>query len=381
MLSNMRYLYRCLAWNLPDQDHHQRFPNLPIPNDPNHIRPIPIGKQADFGEVPIHYRKQVGRQPLERFLQQSGTTSFLILQRNRLVYESYFNGYSANSMVTSFSIAKSLMSMLVGIALQESTLPGLDHPIRELLPEIGPKVSSSLTIRHLLTMTSGLAYDEGVMPWSDDARIYYGLNLRRQALRCQSIEEPGQYYHYNNYNLLLLGLLLEQATGMSVPTYFSRKIWSRLGAESAASWSTDSEASAFSKIESGFNARARDFARLGLLYLNNGRIDNEQLILADWIRQSTSPPEPHEIAHTDRYRNRKTPPLCQWVSSSVGYYKHLWWGYRYDPVQQPDYFAMGILGQFIYVSPASQTVVVRFGKKWGNIDWWPGLFRELLTRL
>ncbi|MFD2933050.1 serine hydrolase domain-containing protein [Spirosoma flavum] len=381
MYTTLSYVYRCIAWNLPNLDDHQRFPKLPVLNNPGLVMPLPVGQPLDLSPVSILYEGKTSRQVLERFLQQSGTASFLILHRNEVVYEKYAGGYTADNIITSLSVSKSLVSALVGIALEEGILPGLDSSILEQLPELSTTISSKLTIRHLLGMSSGLHYYEGVSPWSDDARIYYSLNLRKQLLNCETIESPGKYYHYNNYNLLLLGRLLEKATGMAVPTYFSQKIWSPMGAEQPASWNIDSARSGFAKMESGFNATARDFARFGLLYLNKGRFGNRQIIPEAWVNQSTSQPNFEEFADSTRYMTRRNPPLGQWVDSPVGYYKYLWWGYRNGPHQDPDYFAMGNLGQFIYCSPLHQTVIVRFGKKWGNIDWWPTLFRELSQQI
>jgi CubicO group peptidase (beta-lactamase class C family) len=381
MNTNLLYLYRCIAWNPPDLDDHRRFATRPVLNNPAYTVPLMVGSPLALDSVTVSYQSHKSQQLLESFLHQSGTRSFLILHRNELVYEKYFNGYTANSIVTSFSIANALVSALVGIAVDDGILPDLDAPILDQLPELATRVSPKLTIRHLLCMSSGLNYQEGNRPWSDDIRIYYGPELRQQLLRCETIEPPGRYYHYNKYNVLLLGRLLEKAAGMPVATYFSQKIWSQIGAEHAASWSIDSVASGFTKMDSGFNTTTRDFARFGQLYLNKGRVANRQVIPEAWITQSTSPPMFDEFADPLRYKSRHNPPLGQWVSSPVGYYKYLWWGYRNGPHEESDYFAMGHLGQFVYCSPLHDMVIVRFGQKWGNIDWWPTLFRELILNV
>lgn len=381
MGTNLSYLYRCIAWNLPNLDDHRRFPKQLIPNDPERLMPLSPGSPLAVGPVTITYQQKATQQPLESFLQQSGTTSFLVIHQNKLVYENYFDGYTGNSVVSSLSVTHALVSALVGIALKEGALPGLDSPVLAQLPELANQISPALTIRHLLCMSSGLLYREGRMPWSDEARIQHSPDLRQQLLQCESIEPPGRYYHYNNYNLLLLGRLLEKATGMSVPDYCSQKLWSLMGTEQPASWNTDRIHAGFAKMDTGFNATARDFARFGLLYLNQGRVANQQLIPEAWIKQSTSTPLFDELADYQRYMSRDKPPLGQWVSSPIGYYKYLWWGYHNGPHQEPDFFALGDLGQFIYCSPLHETVIVRFGKRWGNIDWWPVLFRQLIAKM
>lgn len=343
--------------------------------------PLPEGPPLRVGPVSITHRQKVVQQPLEAFLQQSGTTSFLVIHRNKLVYEHYFDGYTANSIVTSLSITHALVSALVGIALNEGALPGLDGAVLPLLPELENRISPALTIRHLLCMSSGLMYQEGRMPWADEARIQYGLDLLQQLLQCESIEPTGRYYHYNTYNLLILGRLLEKATGMTVPKYCAQKLWGRLGAERPASWNLDSVKAGFPKMNNGFNATARDFARFGLLYLNQGRFEGQQIIPEAWVRKSTSIPSFNEAADCQRYMSRNKPPLGQWVSSPIGYYNYLWWGQRNGPHQESDFFALGDHGQFIYCSPLHDTVMVRFGKRWGHIDWWPALFKELIASL
>ena len=381
MDTNLSYIYRCIAWSLPNLTDHRRFPTQPVPNNPERLMPLPPGSPLVVGPVTITHQQKSSQQPLESFLQQSGTTSFLIIHRNKLIYENYFDGYTANNVVTSLSVTHALVSALVGIALSEGVLPGLDSPVLAQLPELANHISPALTIRHLLCMSSGLLYREGGMPWCDEARIQYSSDLRQQLLQCESIEPSGRYYHYNAYNLLLLGRLLENATGLTVPDYCSQKLWSRMGTEQPASWNIDSNSSGFAKLDTGFNATARDFARFGLLYLNQGQFENQQIVPEAWIKQSTSTPLFDEAADYKRYLSRDKPPLGQWISSPIGYYKYLWWGYHNGPHQEADFFALGDRGQFIYCSPLHETVIVRFGKRWGNIDWWPVLFRELIAKM
>ncbi len=148
----------------------------------------------------------------------------------------------------------------------------MDDPITKYIPELEDKDLrySAITIGNLLSMATGLRYAEEGTPFRDDTKTYYNDNLRAVALTAVIEEEPSKTFHYNNYNFLLLGIILERATGMPVTKHLEEKLWKPLGMEGPASWSLDSEASGFEKMESGINARAIDFAKFGRLYLNNG---------------------------------------------------------------------------------------------------------------
>ena len=233
----------------------------------------------------------VTRASFDELLASTETTAFLIIKDDRLIYENYFNGYERDSINTSFSVAKSFVSALVGISIDEGLIDSVDDPITKYIPELQNKDSrySAITIKHLLSMSSGLRYVEEETPFSDDTKTYYDPNLRAIALSAVIEGEPGRRFHYNNYNYLLLGIILERATGMPVAKYMEEKLWKPLGMEAPASWSLDSETNGFEKMESGINARAIDFAKFGRLYLNNGSNWNgEQTISEKWVSTSTS---------------------------------------------------------------------------------------------
>jgi CubicO group peptidase (beta-lactamase class C family) len=140
-------------------------------------------------------------------------------------------------------------------------------------------------------MSSGIKYEEGGdLPWSeesDDTKTYYSTDLRELALNCRIEGKPGEYFEYNNYNPLLMGMILERATGMRVSRYLQEKLWKPVGMEADGSWSLDSTSSGFEKMESGVNARARDFARFGMLFAQEGNWEGRQLISRGWVEEST----------------------------------------------------------------------------------------------
>jgi CubicO group peptidase (beta-lactamase class C family) len=305
---------------------------------------------------------------LEEYLDASGTTAFLVIHDDRLLYERYFDGYDESSIHTSFSMAKSFASALVGIAIDEGHINSVNEPITNYIPELLEKDErfESITIRHLLTMSSGIKYEEGGdLPRSeeaDDTKTYYATDLRKLALENSRIEgKPGEYFEYNNYNPLLVGMILERATGMSVSRYLQQKLWKPMGMEADGSWSLDSTKNGFEKMESGVNARARDFARFGMLFAEEGNWEGRQLISRGWVEEST-----RSDTSTDPSQD----------------YQYFWW------VNTPEgetchFSARGKYGQYIYVAPEKDLVIVRLGKEEGEqgYDYWIYLFEELATKL
>jgi CubicO group peptidase (beta-lactamase class C family) len=206
-------------------------------------------------------------------------------------------------------------------------------------------------------MASGIHYAEFPFLNGDDTRTYYDPDLRRLALEHTRIARgPGESFHYNNFHPLLLGMVLERATGVPVAQYLQDRLWQPAGMVGDASWSLDSEASGFEKMESGFNARAEDFARFGLLMLRQGRAGHRSVVPAGWIAGSTAPPAaplPADYYAASGLQSR--PEL---------YYHAMWWGTR-RPGGGHDFSARGNHGQLVHVSPANDVVVVRHGWRYG----------------
>jgi CubicO group peptidase (beta-lactamase class C family) len=299
-------------------------------------------------------------EPLEKFLADTDTTAFLVVHDDALLYEGYFNGYDRQSTQTSFSTAKSFVSALVGIAIREGHIGSVDDPVTEYIPELEGQGMDKVTIRHLLAMSSGLEYSGeggGGGPLGDDAKTYYDPNLRELALTVKPEVEPGTRWEYNNYHPLLLGMILERATDRPVATYLSQKIWRPLGMEADGSWSLDSEASGFEKMESGINARAIDFAKFGRLYLNQGEWNGQQVVPASWVEESTR-------------LDTSTDP--------ADFYQYFWWVDVVRP-ERGRFLARGNYGQFIYVVPDKDLVIVRFGEDWGY-NRWPELLRSIADK-
>lgn len=372
---SFHYLARVILWNESDVNDYKRFPNKIVNNAEstfyfkNDVNEDLISSKFEF--IEYTYKGKTNKiDDLDQFLESTDTTAFIVIKDDVILYEKYFRGFERDSINTSFSAAKSFVSALIGIAIDEGFIDHVDEPITNYIPELRSKGCESITIRHLLTMTSGIKYVEGRLWWGDDAKTYYAPNLRDLAIEETEVsEELEKYFLYNNYHPLLLGLILERATHTSVSEYLEEKIWKPLGMEYSASWSIDSEESEFEKMESGINARSIDYAKFGRLFLNNGQWDSKQVISEEWVEESTK----MDIGNSGDYYGDLNPLVR---------YKYLWWGYSDNGVDY-DFFAAGKYGQFIYVSPKNNVIIVRNGIKVGKIDIfsWPAIFYQVANSI
>ncbi|GAA4288350.1 serine hydrolase [Georgenia daeguensis] len=298
----------------------------------------------------------VGGRSLEDLLEDTGSTAFVVLRDEDVLVEEYLDGSSAEATQTSFSVAKSFLSTLLGVAIDRGEIRSLDDPVTTYVPELADRDErfSEVTLRHLVSMSSGLRYEERGMPWSDDATTYYAPDLRAVALSAEVAGPPGERFHYNNYNPLLTGTVLERATGMPVAEYMAEVLWEPMGAGADASWSIDSPQSGFEKMESGVNARAMDYARFGYLVAHEGAVDGREVVPAAWLQQATA-------------EDTTTDPAAQ--------YQYGWW---VDVEREGRFYAWGNHGQYVYVDPATDVVIVRLGSGYGiDPDAWVEVLRAV----
>jgi CubicO group peptidase (beta-lactamase class C family) len=355
----LEYIYRVQVWQASDAFDWQKFPSHPL-------NPAPTAYHFEKAPDPLVkelFEQLSGAEDWDNFLEENDTQAFIVIQDGKILYESYFNDTQRDSIVTSFSVAKSFTSALIGIALQEGYIKNVNDPITTYLPELAERDPrfKEITIRHLLLMDSGLKY-VGFQPSflnlnNDDNLTSYYTDQRKIALEnTHIIDSPEQYFQYNKYHPQLLGMILERTIGMTVAEYLQTRIWNKLGMEFGGSWSTDSKKSDFEKMETGVNARAIDFAKLGVLFLNGGNWQGNQVISKAWVDESTQPLLPSN--YFEYYP--------EWFASlpGKGYYKYMWWGMAREG-DSYDFTAMGDKGQFIYVSPQKKLVIVRNGIEYG----------------
>jgi CubicO group peptidase (beta-lactamase class C family) len=298
---------------------------------------------------------------LDALLEKTDTQAFLVIQNGNLIYERYFKGQQRDSIVTSYSVAKSFTSALIGIAIQEGYIKSVDDPITDYIPELEERDPrfQEIRIRDLLMMTSGLRFtQEGGLPSTNDGSLTFSFDdLRKLALtETKIVEPPGKTFLYNDYNPILLGIILERTTGKPVANYLQEKIWDPVGMEYDGSWTLDSNEKGFEKMFAGLNARAIDFAKLGRLYLNNGNWNGTQVGPSEWVTLST---QDNGL-----------------IADEKVHYGYYWWVYSCTP-DTMDFTAQGDHGQFIYVSPVKKLIVIRNGEDYGlNPDTmeWPEKF-------
>jgi CubicO group peptidase (beta-lactamase class C family) len=353
------YVFRTITWGESDVgDYLNNFPKRPLVATEE---ALPFPRELDETRVASAFESAFSVDDLDAFLTQTETQSFIVIRDDAVVLERYFNGWQRDSMVTSFSVAKSFVSTLIGIAIEEGAIGSLDDPITRYLPELADRDTrfNAITIHDLLMMASGLEYEES--GWfifnGDDPLTTYHPDQRKLALTNTRIGgKPGESFNYNKYHPQLLGLILERTTGMSVTEWTQSRLWDPLGMEFDGAWTLDSEASGFEKMEAGLNARPIDFAKLGRLFLHDGRSGGRQIVSSEWISRATGvDPANRILALGDRY------------------YALMWW--RLGEDENADFFAVGDHGQYIYVSPSNDIVIVRTGVEYGVASsTWVGAF-------
>jgi CubicO group peptidase (beta-lactamase class C family) len=307
-------------------------------------REIPAGIPA-----PWHFASDYNAHSIEdsllKAIEEYETVAYLIIKDDSIKFEKYWNGYSEKSHSNSFSMAKSIVSILTGIAIKEGRIQSLEQPVSDFIPEFRGTKKATIKIKDLLSMSSGIDFDEDyVNPLAYPAAAYYGTSLKNLTLNYQAKEKPGTIFRYLSGDTQLMALTLQAATGKSLAEYASEKLWKPIGAENTAYWSTDTE-EGIEKAYCCFISNARDFARFGKLYLNKGNWEGSQIVDTSFVEESI---KPAALKDSEGKPNNK--------------YGLSWW-------LLPDYkghnifYARGILGQYIICIPDKKMVIVRLGHK------------------
>lgn len=344
LLFNSCKIGRFFFYNFADIQDHKIFAARPLKNDSTQFSFLSATTPKCPKTITTDKNKEIS---FDTYLESNKTVAFLIIKNDTIQYENYFKGYDKTSIVPSFSMAKSITSILIGCAIDDGLIDSVNEPILKYIPELNNNNCDKITIRHLLQMTSGLKCNENyINPFGDAANIYYGTNLRKAMFKIKGGKTPGTEFNYVSVGSQMLGLVLERALKTKTVTqYLQEKLWQPLGMEYEASWSIDKKKNGMEKTFCCINARTRDFAKIGRLYLKKGNWNGKQLVSENWVKESTK---------------------VDTKEGSVWFYQYQWW----LPSKTGDFMAEGILGQFIYVNPNKNLIVVRLGKKEGDVDWW-----------
>ena len=349
---------RGLKYLGPDVRDGDRFPARAIAASP---APVVLAKAATPARFDTFARAGDAPLSLEDYLARAKTNALVVLRGDSIVYEYYAPSYAPTDRTLAYSVTKSYVGVLVGIAIDEGLIGSVDDPVRKYLPELRAEDWDAVTVLDLLQMTTGNAFREDQNPFHESARFYLSPNLRKRALKQRTVEPPGQRFEYRSGDTQLLTQVLAAAVApRTVTEYLEDKLWHPLGATEGAHFNVDERGpDGIGKGSCCLNATARDHLRLGMAMRDGGRFAGRQVIPAEWVAAST---------RVDSTRG------------AAPYYQYQWWLSEPD---RSDFLAEGILNQFIYVDPDADVVIVKQSTGYGVWNKWTffrGIVRQLTGR-
>ncbi len=315
----------------------------------------PVARSGTVWELPkdektlnfTYTHKGVSR-PAEEALERTHTNALLIIKDGKIVYERYRNLTNETTRYMSWSMAKSITSLLIGVAINEGHIKSTSDPVTKYLPELKDSGYAGVSIKDVLEMRSGVDWDErydfGENPSPaakifEDALVAGRLRYADAARPLGQAHKPGSTFNYSTVDTAVLGWLLERATKRPVADYMAEKLWGPLGVDADGYWIADGPPGVGREFTgAGFNARLRDYGRLGLMVVSNGRANGTQIIPEKWIALSTK-----------TYNGPGKEP------EGPLNYAYQWWAIK----GTQSFSAIGLQGQFIYIDPPSKTVIVK----------------------
>lgn len=329
-LSGYGYIFKAIGINLkkgpitPSIDDEEKFPSHPVPN-----------LHSKSWEKDEKYNTTILSENVLKNLEKTRASSLLIIHDSKLVHEQYWKDHNSSSLMNSFSIAKGILSILVGCAIDDGYLQSEDQLISSIFPQYkNSRYGQFLTIRHLMTMQAGLDWEEEYRhPFAPNSKQYFVDDLAEQAFKIDVKEMPGEKYEYQSVAPQLLGLALRKAIGKQLSTYLSEKLWKPLNMEFPAKWSTDEKG--MEKTFCCIHATPRDFAKIGQLILQNGNWEGKQLISKEYCEKLLTPTKANDA-------------FCFTIWAD-------------DESEIKHRFFYGFLGQFIIMIPEKKMVIVKTG--------------------
>ena len=312
---------------------YKEFDNQIIEND----APLPWPNHVD-------YNKATETERLNEINKINGSIAFVIIKNDSIWFENYYDGFNEDSKSNSFSMAKSYVSGLMGKAIMEGYIKGLDQPVCDFIPEYCDGLAAKMTVGDLSSMSSGTNWDERYYsPFSITTRAYFDDDLEKVVTGLKVVREPGKGFKYASGDTQMLALLIERATGKKLYDYLTESFWKPLGSENPTLWQLDSEDHDLVKAYCCIASNAKDFARFGKLFKDHGKWNGEQILDSAFVAKSITPRFPE--------------------SPQYGYG---WW---LKDVGDKHFFMMrGHLGQYVIVEPNDNVIIVRLGHSKGPGD-------------
>jgi CubicO group peptidase (beta-lactamase class C family) len=347
----------------------------------------------------ITLRKDSVKITLDSLMKRSSTIALVIIKNDTVLFENYYRGHKRGDVSTIFSMTKSVTSTLIGIAIDQGYITSVHDTVTKYIPELKKRDSnfSKLTIEHLLNMRTGFKFNENRMsPFAKIAKLHYGTNILGVVKSMRFEHEPGTVHEYQSISTAVLGIVLERATKTSYAKYLEQNLWKPLGMEHNASISVDSKRKGVAKAYGGLNAAAIDIAKIGRLYLNNGKFNGKQILSEDWVKRCTESYPENDWYKYQWYNGYKT------YSDSTGYiykpdsisavnyakqkgfktfsvykrWKEEKWGIS---IPENNFQAVGIMKQMMHVDKDNNVIVVRLGysSDYGVLGEYFGFLRSL----
>ena len=308
-------------------------------------KPLVFKKGAPL-ELPSNFIFEDKVVKVDEYLSRTDTSALLILKDGKISYENYWLTGGKNVQWISMSVAKSFISALIGIAIDQGYIKSLEDEVTDYVSQLKNSAYDNVRIKDILQMSSGASWNEDYSDPNSDinrsSKIFaIGGSLDEFSASLKKELKPGSYNRYNSTDTQVLGMLLREATRTSVTKYMQEMLWHPMGAQDSGYWILDSKN--MEMAYAGFNATARDYAKLGELYRLGGKINGKQIIPRDWVKASVKPDAPHLMPGDN--------PLSDFPLG----YGYQWW----VPDLSGDFSAIGVYNQFIYVSPKSNMVIVK----------------------
>lgn len=313
-------------------DDYDHFDNRTITKSKN---PIPWNLHQE-------YNKAKSTDRLNEINDRLGTVAYMIIKNDSIWYENYAEGYGTESKTNSFSMAKSMVTAMLGKAIMDGYIKSMDQPLGDFFPEFSEGLAAKTTVGDLSSMSSGLNWDESYKsPFSITAKAYYDTDIREVLLGLEVVEEPGKEFKYLSGNTQLLGMVIEKATGKNLSDYLYESFWAPMGMEQDALWQLDSEDSGMEKAYCCVASNARDFAKFGVMFKNKGVFNGKQILPAEFT----------ELATKKRFEDDDMYGYGFWLS---------------DHLDKEIFTMRGILGQYVICVPEDDIIIVRLGHNRGE---------------